>query len=38
MKTESAELTTNAVTKRGCATQEVLACSLAADPTFSKSE
>jgi hypothetical protein len=34
----SAELTTNAITKRGCATQEVLAAQLAADPTLALNE
>jgi hypothetical protein len=33
-QTESAELATNTINKRGCATQEVLASQLAADPTL----
>jgi hypothetical protein len=33
-QTESANPTTNAIAKRGCASQEVLAAQLAADPTL----
>jgi hypothetical protein len=37
-QTELVNPTTNAIARRGCASQEVLAAQLAADPTFSKDE